>query len=530
MSAVLPVPKAIVVLISSAFFSGAIFGQEAPAPATAEEGGGLGLVPKWRVEPRISLTEILTDNAVLGSTAAGSKNDQITQLSPGIRIDGRGARLKAYFDYSLTQIQYAQNGEKSRTQNALNTFGTLEAVEKWLFLDFRGSITQQTVSAFGAQSSSNASINANSTETSTYSLSPYIRGRLLGAADYLVRYQRSTTESKVSSAFSSDSDTWTASLKGDTGLASLGWALDASKLSTDYSNGRHTEADRYYGTLTWRLDPQFRLNFSGGTESNNYATLVKDSRTTHGYGFEWAPTPRTNVSVFRERRFFGNGHNISLTHRTALTAWKYSDVRDVMIMNQSGTVGLGTFYDLVYALSATAPGVDPNNPAMRAAWTNLFFLMNPGLSPTSIIPSNFLSSQASVQRQRELSFAITGVRNTVTFMATDVSRQALAVQSVALLGDSFQTSNVINQRGLSMNWSNRLSADSTLAATLMKMDTTGSSSGAGLKTTQNTLTVNLSTRVGPKTTASLGLRHTEFDSKTNPYTENALTGTLTARF
>jgi len=38
--------------------------------------------------------------------------------------------------------------------------------------------------------------------------------------------------------------------------------------------------------------------------------------------------------------------------------------------------------------------------------------------------------------------------------------------------------------------------------------------------------LNASTRLGTKTTGSLSIRRSEFDNSTNPYTENALIGTV----
>lgn len=522
-SAPLSVMRCLATTVGVFALSGATMAQQADSQVAPSA------KPAWTIVPRLTVMETLTDRAVVDGSRGGSSGDQITQITPGIRIEGQSAKLKANFDYSLSQIYYAQNTEKNRSQNALNAFGTFEAIDKWFYLDFRGSITQQNVSAFGPLSASNSSVNANSTETSSYSLSPYIRGRFLGFADYLLRYQRTTTETQSSVVRGNDTESMLANLNGDTGFANFSWALDASRLNSEYQNGRKTEADRYYGTLTWRVDPQFRVHVSAGTEANNYLGLEKETRSTHGYGFDWSPTTRTVLSVFRERRFFGDGHRITFSHRTPLTAWKYSDIRDVMVTNQAGTVSLGTFYDLIYELSGSAPNIDPNDPVARAAWTNAVLQLY-GLSPTTIIPSDFLSSQASDRRQRQLSFAITGSRNTVTFTAIQTRREALMNQTIVLINDSFQSANVISQRAFNVNWSHRLTADSNLTTALMRMNTSGSSSGADLQTTQKTLTVNFSTRLGPKTTASLGYRRSEFDSATNPYTENALTGTLTARF
>ena len=131
----------------------------------------------WSVKPRISLTETFTDNANINRSASNTQNELITELAPGIRIEARTERLNAYLDYSLRGQFYARESDNNRSQNSLNTFGTLEAVENWLFLDFSGVIAQQTISALGTQSTSNTAINNNSTETATYRLSPYIRGQ-----------------------------------------------------------------------------------------------------------------------------------------------------------------------------------------------------------------------------------------------------------------------------------------------------------------------------------------------------------------
>lgn len=73
----------------------------------------------------------------------------------------------------------ADPSQNNNTQNSLNAFGTLEAVENWLFIDASGNIYQQSISAFGAAPISpgvNTNVNSNITETSTYQVSPYIRG------------------------------------------------------------------------------------------------------------------------------------------------------------------------------------------------------------------------------------------------------------------------------------------------------------------------------------------------------------------
>jgi hypothetical protein len=61
--------------------------------------------PAWTIVPRIGLTGTLTDNINLAST--DKQSGLISQLSPGIRIDGRTARLKMFVDYQLDAIAYS---------------------------------------------------------------------------------------------------------------------------------------------------------------------------------------------------------------------------------------------------------------------------------------------------------------------------------------------------------------------------------------------------------------------------------------
>ena len=79
------------------------------------------------IKPRIRLTETWSDNVAISGGQNGKESGFITELAPGVRVDAKTARLKVYFDYSLVGQFYSTSSVKS-TQNALNSFGTLEAV------------------------------------------------------------------------------------------------------------------------------------------------------------------------------------------------------------------------------------------------------------------------------------------------------------------------------------------------------------------------------------------------------------------
>ena len=440
------------------------------------------------IDPRVGLTETLTDNVRLDD--ANKKTELVTQVSPGIRVDIKGAKLKTFFDYALTHVSYAQGTSSGRTQNALNTFGTFEAVDDWAFLDFSGSISQQAVSAFQTQAIDNTAINANRAEVSTYRVSPYLRGRLGNSANYEARYSHTLTNS--SSALSSDVTSTDGSIKltGGSAFRRLGWSADANRQTADYSRGRTTESDRFNLGLTYAITPQVNAFVNGGHEANNFNSLDKQGYATSGFGMNWNPSERTKLSASRNKRSFGQAHNVSFEHRSARTTWRISDSKDVSVTpSQTG------------------------------------FLLNTETLQPSVI-SSFLTSAIALQRRQDVSVSLLGVRDTITFTAT--RSQSTRLDTLSIGQDDLNSSAVVNQRGFSVSYSHRLTPDYSLGVVLSQQDTSGVLSTQD--STLRGLNVNVSGKVGHRTSATIGARRVVSSGSSVPYTENALTGNLNVQF
>jgi len=491
------------------------------------------LTQAFDIKPRISLTETWSDNIAISRGQSGKESGLITQLSPGIRVDARTARLKAFFDYSLTGQFYSSSSVNSRTQNSLNTFGTFEAISNWLFLDFSGLIAQQAISAFGPQSPSGANINSNSTETSTYRLSPYIRGQVAGIVDYSLRYNWSTTHANTSAASDIELSNWMGQLRGGTPFQSLKWTIDASQQNSSYSRARTTAAEQLSLMTTYTVVPQFRISLSGGMESNNYASQNMETNPTHGYGFDWSPTERTQISAFKEKRFFGNGHRYSLSHRFPLSSIRYTDTKNVSVLpNQFSTIGLGTIFDLFYQICSQqlSSSISDSGLLNQSATTCANNLVSQfGLPLNTQVTSSFLSSRATVQRSQQLSMAFQGVRNTLTVMFN--RNESQSILAAGAVNDVFSQNNTteIRQRGFSINLANKLSSLTNLSLMASRQKSTGSGNST-LEATTAMYQASLTSRFGAKTTGGISIRHTKFDNLTNPYTENAIIGTVSVLF
>lgn len=472
------------------------------------------------VVPRVSVTETLSDNVTLST--ANRLSEQTTEIAPGVRVTVNGARLKTYFDYSLSHIAYAQGTSGNRNQNTLNTFGTLEAVEGRAYLDFSGNISRQAVSAFGTQSFNNIAVNVNQTEVSTYRVSPYVRGRLGGVADVDARISRSVSTSDGNAASNSATTDSSVKLSNTEAFRSLGWYAQASRQRVDYSGGRPTENDNVSLGLTYTINSQLNLFADAGHESSNYSNIDKQGFSTNTIGLNWRPSGRTNITASRGNRSFGRTHNLSVEHRSARTVWKFSDGRDVLTTpGQIGFGVVGNRYDLI---DRQFVGIEPD-PQARAGLVNQF-LQNNNIDPNTPILGNFLTSAVSLQRNQSVSVALLGVRDTVTFLYSRTASNRLDTVSSAI--DSLSNSSTVTQQGYSVNYTHRLTPDYALGAQWSKQTTSGDV--AAQDNTLSSLGLTVSGRIGKRTSTSLGLRRVIADSQTNPYRENALTGQLSVQF
>ena len=433
-----------------------------------ESGSDSGPSRAVSIVPRVSVIETLTDN--VGLTHAGQQAEQITEIRPGIHISSEGRRLKGYFDYSLSKIGYAQNSSPSQLQQALNTSGTLEAVDNWAYLDFSGSISQQAISAFGTQSIGNTSINANRAEVSSYRISPYVRGRLGDLANYEARYSRAGTNSDAAAGSGASTADGVVKINGDSTFRNLGWSADASQQTINYSAGRPTADDRLNLGLSYAITPQLRVSAKAGREANNYTSFDKKSYGTSGFGVNWALSEMTRLSASRDHHSFGDTHRLSFEHRTARTVWKFTDSKDILVTTGIGGIaGLGSIYDLLYSQFAS---LEPN-PTARAQLVNAYLQAN-GISPNVVAISSFLPAAVSLERRQDLLFALLGVRDTLTFIATRSESSRLDTLSTAV--DDLSNSSLVRQRGFSVNYTHRLTPDYSLGALASQQNTSGVSS------------------------------------------------------
>ena len=480
----------------------------------------------WTIVPSISLRETLTDNVDL-SPAGQAQSDLVSEVIPAISIIGEGGRFRLNLNYSFDALLYARTGStNNENRSNLDAFGTLEAVENWFFIDARGVISQQSISAFGAPATSAASATANRTQTSTYELSPYLRGRFGDLATYDLRYSAIYSTSQTEVYGSSTTGTWSADLRGGREYRSMEWALTARQQDIDRDVLRDTKETRGQGFLTYIFSPEFRVSASAGYESNNFVTLDQDANVIYGGGLDWTPSPRTRLSLFNEKRFFGSGWNYSLTHRMPRSFWSYTDRKDTTT-NATSQLGMGGGN----ALNLLSNILTTQIPDEGARTQEAQRLLEQGGIPASVGAASSVATPLQyVVRSQDASVAMMGVRNTVTLSAFRYQQRQLFLGSQDL-GD-FSGLTAYTEKGIGANWSLRVTPITSLSVTGRYSRTNGSAA-AVLENDQWQVNALLTTSFGQRTSGSLGARYAVFNTTTpgtTDYRETAVFGALTYRF
>ena len=438
--------------------------------------------PSLWLEPRVSVGVTLSNNGKLSAT--NPQSEQLIEVSPGVRLVANGPRAKGFLDYSLSGLYHAQGTSGNKLRHALNASGTLNAWDNRAFID------------------------------------------VSGLADYELRYNLETRNTEANTRSDVTVQALSLALGSRMQGQTLGWTFNASSQAVDYSLGRATSANSLRAGLIAVITPQLRSTVYVGVESNDILTPNRKSYNTTGLDVEWRPSNRTRVFVGLEKRYFGNAHNIALEHRTGRTVWRLTDTRGAVDSPlQSAQASLGSIYTLLDNLYApTVP-----DPVERARRINAE-LLSLGLPPDAQIAQSFLSSSATLDRAQSLSLALVGQRTVVTFALT--RKRSNRLQSVFGLGDDFDNSSRIDQQGWSVNLGHRLTPLSSLSASLGRQTSEGSGTGLTLSNRSTALTLGYTTRLAPRTSASLQLRRTQYDNSgaINTFGETAVTGLLTHRF
>lgn len=480
-------------------------------PARAQEAGRRsGLSPT--LDTRLSFVD--TQRPV-----AADDTDFITELRPGFRFFSRTGRVQGSAAYSLGLVNHTQGSDTLDIEHLLSATLNAEAVEKFAFIDAQASASKQALSAFGPQSvDRNRRGNANLSEVANASVSPYVRGTLATVATYDLRLNAAATRARRSISGDSTTTGGSVTINSANQRALVAWGLNGSTTSTDFRGQGKSNNDRAIASLSLVPDPELTLTARGGREATNIGIGGRQTFNNWGGQVRWLPTERTIADVSVDRRFFGDAHAVTLSHRFPLSSIRFTSTRDINLGSNGNGLGQPqTLYQLFFTQFAS---LEPD-PVLRDQLVRNF-LAGQGLDPNAGVGGGFVNSGATVQQRQDLALSYSVRRLTLALQGfINRSRRFVDVATVPG-GDD------VNQRGYNSTLSYRLTPTASVSLNGSRLITKATPARAG--TDLKSLAATWSDRLGARATAGLSARYSVFNSSTDPYREVALSATLAMGF
>jgi uncharacterized protein (PEP-CTERM system associated) len=474
----------------------------------------------WKSSLSLGLRGTLTDN-VRAAPSGEEEADLYVTATPAISMSRQGSRLRANLTYAPSVTVYANQTESSQLANSLAANGSLEAVSDFFFIDARATISQTFLTPFGALPADIGTLTENRAEAYGLSVSPYIKSTLGDRVSYELRNTTSYAATDSSLTSGSTFVRWVARASGPI-TQRLDWTLEGTR-NTTYSNYSNNQDSQYESVaralLTYGLSSELSVTLRGGYEKNNYNAPAPDiERSFYGLGFSWAPTSRTSMQGYVEDRFFGVGYNLSATHRHRRSAISLYGSRDTSSYPQLlFTLPPGDTRSLLdAALTAQIP-----DPAKRQAAIEQFLTIT-GTPSTLLLPNTFYSERVNLVESVGGSIALLGVRNTVTLSVSWLESEPISQFGGTPLPPELAGLDRFATYGTAVNWTHRLTGR-TNTSLLLSRYYTETIDNPEDNSTNTAATLQLNTQFGSRTTGSVGVRWTQFESAlTGGHTEHAI--------
>lgn len=474
----------------------------------------------WLITPSVAVRETYTNNANLAPSNQ-AQSSFVTSVSAAVGITGNGARAQLNGSASVQGLLYLGDFNTNNTDNSLffhaNLLGSVEAVEKFFFIEGAVNVSQSYLNPFGAQPAGNIGVTDNRYTTAAFRVSPYIKGVFAGGTTYLLRYDgiwgNLGQTQNVPGATSSFTQSWTGRL--DSPIRTFGWSLEANAYQTKFANQQQAVNNEIVrGYLNYRPDPQVLLYGIGGYEWNNYY-LTQSSDFVYGAGGEWRPTDRTDVKGNWQHRFFGAEYFAGVTHRNPYSAFDVNASQNISTYPQQlfAAPAGGDIAALVNAAFITRIP----DPVQRADAVQAF-LQTSGLPSTLQSPLNYYVQQVFLYEQQTATFTLLGLRNSTAFTLYNRKQEVISGGTGEALPAPFGALNNNTQRGGAVAFSHRLTPLTDVSATAARYQTIATAPFTGTSTT-NYFIVTATRRLSQKTDGFTGATYTDFSSGvTSDYT------------
>lgn len=458
-------------------------------------------VRNWTIKPIVTVSAIQSSNMALESSPQAGL---ITSVAPGISIDGVGGRVSAHLNASVNDTSYEGHPQWTNRQNWLSSFATVSAIDKWLYLDGSFNISNRSQTPFAPITTDLPVATQSQVETRTTLFSPYIKGNIENRAQYLVRLNFINSGANDPAYANTQVNQALGTFKGLNG-GDLDWFSDFDSTVVNNTAIGSKDDRRVRIGLDYALQPRLHTSISTGYESTNYATPDRDQLYTPGLGLDWKPSEHAQASVLWEQRFFGVAQSIKIKRVSSLSAWSYSESRDVAVF-PSVLVGYnpGAISSLMSdMLAASIPDPSTRADTVRNQMNQL------GSSSSFSGDAGSSASSLYVNHVREASVAMLGRRNTLTLTLQEIEQSMLPYSSS--YSDLAALSSDLRQQNMGLTWLHLVTPTTNLVASLIRQINVGLTDPFP-QSSQSTAGVSVNRKLGPLQSLSVGLHRTFYNS------------------
>ena len=363
------------------------------------------------VAPTISWESTWTNNVGL---ATDRKSDWINEIRPGLEFAGSGAHSKVDGTLSLSALVYARTSSNDRVLPQANIAGTLEAIDRLLYIDGTVDVSQQYLSPFGARPQDISSATQNRYTSQLYTVSPYLKSKIGDGVDYELRQKSTWSNANGSSVNGLDTRSYSSEVSGHIAREARpgGWRLEYDRNDISFAGQSQDETSEIArATGLYRFDPTFQAGISGGYEDDRFF-LTHQSGSIYGVSIEWHPNDRMSLTANGEHRFFGTSYHVKADDHSRRVVWSIDASRDVTSYPQQlGTLQAGQ--DVSALLNALfAPRI--SDPALRQSAVEQF-IRDRGLPSSLSSPLALLTQQLTLAELARGTIGLVGARNSILF-------------------------------------------------------------------------------------------------------------------
>jgi uncharacterized protein (PEP-CTERM system associated) len=271
----------------------------------------------WTVSPRGGVRQNYSDNIFLDPADLG-RHDWVTELLPGIDIQGNGRRLNLSLFYTAQGLYYARGSGRSEVNHRLQAGGTVEAIEDLMYVDFSANFRQELFDLERRVVDDNINVVENRVDVFTARIVPSFRKQFgsYGTGTAIFDIGTSISGGEVDQA--TDFGNFTVSFSSGSRFARLPWSISYRRKTQQTDSGNDPEFNRVDLNASYKVNRKIGLLGAIGYESNSSATADAESESvTWRIGGSFTPNRRTSIDGGFQKRSFGTGVFFSgrYTHR-----------------------------------------------------------------------------------------------------------------------------------------------------------------------------------------------------------------------